>query len=69
MRTNYGTETKDGAWLKSQRLASGLVPKEFARAIGVSRQTVWRYETRGWPLPNWLTISAASVAKKSEKLQ
>ncbi len=56
---------RNAAWLKSQRSISGMSAADFAAALGMSRVTLWRYETRAQALPNWLAISAASIAKSA----
>ena len=38
-------------FIKAARKHLGLSPQEFAKLLGVVRQTLWRYE-RGDPLPH-----------------
>jgi len=59
-------QIRNAEWLKDQHSISGMSAADFASAIGISRVTLWRYETRDQPLPNWLTISAATIASSGD---
>ncbi len=59
-------DKNEGNWLKIQRATTGMSATTFASAIGISRTTLWRYEAGCKSMPNYVRISAAEIAKRSE---
>ena len=49
------------AWLRDARLSSGKTAADFAAELGVSRTTLWRWETGKLAPPRWLPHAVAAV--------
>jgi DNA-binding XRE family transcriptional regulator len=45
-------------WLRHARIASSMTAAKFAEIIGVSRITLWRWESGKTEAPRWLRIVA-----------
>lgn len=49
-----------GGYVREAREMLGLSPVEFGEMLGLTRQTVWRYET-GDPIPRTVRIAIAGM--------
>lgn len=62
------TAHTDARYVKRARAAMGLSPDKFGEKIGVTRQTVWRYE-KGDPVPLAVKIAIkALLAEQNERV-
>lgn len=50
--------------LKARRLALGLTQRALATRLGVTEQTVWRWESARWPIehPRMLFLALVALA-------
>ena len=55
-----------GEYVREAREMLGLSPVEFGQKLGLTRQTVWRYET-GDPVPKTVQLAIAALLSEHKK--
>ena len=55
-----------GEYVREAREMLGLSPIEFGVKLGLTRQTIWRYET-GDPVPKSVQLAIASLLSEHKK--
>jgi transcriptional regulator with XRE-family HTH domain len=55
----------EAIWIRQARLASGLTAARFAETVGVSRITLWRWESGKAAAPQWVRIVAEHVTAQA----
>lgn len=60
------SQRNPSTWLRDARLASGKSATAFAADLGVSRITLWRWESGKLEAPKWLRHAVSAARSEQE---